>query len=42
MEKKKTKKMSYSNFGTKNISFKATLKSHAIIFLIDRTLEVDE
>ena len=40
--KKKTKKMSYSNFGAKNISCKAALKSHAIIFLIDRTLEVDK
>ena len=34
--------MSYSNFGAKNISCKAALKSHAIIFLIDRTLEVDK
>ena len=34
--------MSYSNFGVNDISCKATLKSHAIIFLIDRALEVDK
>ena len=34
--------MSYSNFGIKDISCKAILKSHVIIFLIDKTLKVDK
>ena len=34
--------MSYSNFGVNDISCKAALKSHVIIFLIDRELEVNK
>ena len=34
--------MSYSNFGVNDISCMAALKSHVIIFLIDRALEVNK